>query len=60
MDRDMIEETCGIECNFLEVMQIRNAIPWIKFGPIVVQDLSPGDLYVNCEGNPCKYFKLLL
>ena len=51
MDSDMIEETYGIKCNFLEVMQIRNAIPWIRAGPIVVQDLSPGDIYVNYEGN---------
>ena len=36
MDRAMIEETYGIKCNFLEVMQIRNAIPWIRAGPIVV------------------------
>ena len=50
MDRAMIEETYGIKCNFLEVMQIRNAIPWIRAGPIVVQNLSPGD--INYEGNP--------
>ena len=36
MGRDMIEETYGIKCSFLEVMLIRNAIPWIRFGPINV------------------------
>ena len=41
---------------YLEVMQIRNVIPWIRSGPISVQDLSPGDLYVDYEGNPLSMF----
>ena len=41
---------------YLEVMQIRNVIPWIRSGPISVQDLSPGDLYVDYEGNPFSMF----
>ena len=52
MGRDMIEETYGIKCNFLEVMQIRNAIPWIRLGPINVQNILAGEIYVNYQGEP--------
>ena len=33
-------------------MQIRNAIPWIRLGPINVQNITVGDLYANYEGDP--------
>ena len=33
-------------------MQIRNAIPWIRWGPINVQNISAWDLYVNYQGDP--------
>ena len=46
MDRDIIEETYGIKCNFLEVMQIRNVIPWIRAGPSVVHLV----IYITMKG----------
>ena len=36
---------------FLKVMQIRNAIPWIRLSPFNVQNISVGEIYVNYQGD---------
>ena len=59
MSTAQIENTYGIKCNFLQLLQIRSAIPWKVDMTLENVDLDPMCLYVqNINGEPINVFQL--
>ena len=59
MSTSQIENTYGIKCNFLQLLQIRSAIPWKADMTLENVDLDPMCLYVrNINGEPRNVLQL--
>ena len=55
MSKDLIFTNYGIRCNFLELLQIKRAIPWIR-SRMTIQDISPRDIFICYEEKPLNIF----